>query len=602
MRAAIGAHLSAGIRKVFDKVKRDGVTGLAKGVAGKIGDGLRNAFKTGLDAASDFVRGFASSFTDAMRSIGQTALSAIRGGIETLAGTAATGGLNLLAAALLAVVGALPTVIFGFAALAPAVLLAGGAAGTLFTVIAGGIGAMTVFKLGMSGVGDALAEVSENGKASHDTLKKLTPAARTFVQAWAGLQKPLNALKRTIQGKLFAGLGKELKTLGKTGIKALTPALGDLAKRLNGFAKNAFKALGKPDFLANMKTAFAGFGGFIDRISASVGNLIGAFGKLAGGSVPFLSAIGDGLGGVIDKFAAWITSAEKSGALKTFMTDAAQAFKDIWHIGGLVVGILGEVVETLFPSSKKASDSYLGGVRNILTDIRTWLGKDENKQKIRDVIAEVEKFIKKIIDEWIPTAKGWILEIDSWIGSIDTWATKIKTLADTIKIALNPIEAIFGETTEAIGGKLDQSAASMDGKGQAIGAGVAAGIRKSSPSVIAAVKDSITDKLPAYVKKALGINSPSRVFAKLGESVGEGMALGIDRSAGKVTKAVGALTAIPSVGAVPVSVAGALAARTAVPSPSNTTEYHLHGSQATIAQLEALQHRQAITARHRRAN
>lgn len=56
------------------------------------------------------------------------------------------------------------------------------------------------------------------------------------------------------------------------------------------------------------------------------------------------------------------------------------------------------------------------------------------------------------------------------------------------------------------------------------------------------IKDKIIgfvkDKIPGPVKKVLGINSPSKLFESFGKNVDEGMALGINKHAGKVERSV----------------------------------------------------------------
>lgn len=85
------------------------------------------------------------------------------------------------------------------------------------------------------------------------------------------------------------------------------------------------------------------------------------------------------------------------------------------------------------------------------------------------------------------------------------------------------------------------------------------GIRAGAGRIIDAVRSSITNALPGYVKKALGIHSPSRVFAGLGRNVSEGMALGIRQRAGAVTKAVSSLAKIPDAATVNVGTVTAAA-------------------------------------------
>jgi uncharacterized membrane protein YphA (DoxX/SURF4 family) len=66
------------------------------------------------------------------------------------------------------------------------------------------------------------------------------------------------------------------------------------------------------------------------------------------------------------------------------------------------------------------------------------------------------------------------------------------------------------------------------------------GLRMGIDEAWEAVKASITEKidwLPAWVKERLGIASPSRVFAEIGQNIGQGMAAGINSSFGLVRAA-----------------------------------------------------------------
>lgn len=75
-------------------------------------------------------------------------------------------------------------------------------------------------------------------------------------------------------------------------------------------------------------------------------------------------------------------------------------------------------------------------------------------------------------------------------------------------------------------------------------AGIASGIAGAAGRLVTAAVNAATNALN-WVKRKLGIHSPSRVFRdQVGEMIGEGMAVGIDESASKVKKAAGRLTGI----------------------------------------------------------
>lgn len=74
--------------------------------------------------------------------------------------------------------------------------------------------------------------------------------------------------------------------------------------------------------------------------------------------------------------------------------------------------------------------------------------------------------------------------------------------------------------------------------------GIATGIAGAAVRLVTAAVNAATNALN-WVKRKLGIHSPSRVFRdQVGEMIGEGMAVGIDESASKVKKAAGRLTGI----------------------------------------------------------
>ena len=75
------------------------------------------------------------------------------------------------------------------------------------------------------------------------------------------------------------------------------------------------------------------------------------------------------------------------------------------------------------------------------------------------------------------------------------------------------------------------------------------GIKAKFDGVISRVK-ALASKLPKAVKKVLGIASPSKVFAQLGEYTGEGFAIGIERSYRQVQSAMSGLYSLQPAGAL----------------------------------------------------
>lgn len=70
--------------------------------------------------------------------------------------------------------------------------------------------------------------------------------------------------------------------------------------------------------------------------------------------------------------------------------------------------------------------------------------------------------------------------------------------------------------------------------GKNIISGLINGIKSMAGALLNMIKSTITDKLPEFVKKALGIQSPSKVFEEIGKNVGLGFIKGVQGTQDKI--------------------------------------------------------------------
>lgn len=565
--AKLGTRIKKDLEDAGDKGGKSFAQRFAKQTGKVIFAGLTGAFKLALDGIKSLANAVLPSFiqnatkgattaaTDAISSAG-TVLS------EGTAMTAATDGLNLLVGALLAVAAAAGIVLTGFTALAPVVLLVGGVLGAAFTVLAGAVGSLGVFLFALHGVSGAFGELTSKGKVSSKTLKTLAPSARSFFVELSKLIKPLKAVATFVQGKFFASLGKDVAALAKVWLPALRPMLGGLATDFNKFAQSVLKALGDKTFVKNIQAGIAGFGAFIVRIGQGLGPFIDMWGRLAAASVPFLGELGDEIAKVFEGMDNWIKSAEKSGALKSFMSEAAANLNEIWTIGGLVIGIVGDLIKTFFPQSRTASGTFLGAVTIMLANIKQWLDDPKNQQKIRDWIKSISDFVAKVTDVWIPDVVKWFSQVGGWIDKVSSWGSKISAVASAIAFVIGSlVSSVTGFVhsitfvlssavtwVEGLPGKLVGALAglpaSMFSAGADAGSGFLHGLKSSLTDILGA-GGALGSSLVQAARSALDSHSPSRKMIKLGLDTADGMRIGVQRGTGRVTKAMRAMVAPP---------------------------------------------------------
>lgn len=269
--------------------------------------------------------------------------------------------------------------------------------------------------------------------AFNDAMSKLAPNAQKFVRKLIELKERFADVKREIQNRLFAGLDQTLEKIADVWGPKLIPIFGGMADALNRMAKAIGAGLADPRFRDNIEKIGKSFEVFLGYLGDAVVDLLDAFGRIGAAASPVLEKIGWIIADIAESFAEWIEQAEKTGDLDSFMKTAAYYIQQIYDIGKLAFGILGEIVEILFPSSDKAGTSFLAGVEKSLERVKEWLGDPKNQQRIRDMFDKFEDFFDKLVNEWIPDLKQFgrdfgnivrpIMNVVSWLSRVHNFLT-----------------------------------------------------------------------------------------------------------------------------------------------------------------------------------
>lgn len=191
-----------------------------------------------------------------------------------------------------------------------------------------------------------------------------------------------------------------------------------------------------------------------------------------------------------------------------------------------VVSIITAVWRKFGPTIVKYARSSLANVLQVV-------------RGVLQVVAGVFKTISAVIrGDWSGAWDG-IKTIVS--GAKNIVVGIVKQLWNILKtvftVGAGLVKGIVTRLWDGIKTGVKNLASGMVGYGRDLISGFISGIRSMASSLISAIKSTITDKLPGFVKKALGIASPSKVFATLGRFTMEGFAKGITDNAKKPAEA-----------------------------------------------------------------
>jgi len=206
--------------------------------------------------------------------------------------------------------------------------------------------------------------------------------------------------------------------------------------------------------------------------------------------ITVVKALWKGVSAAVEWFWEWAGPFIK-GALKQWWSQ----FRATMSLIGSVVRTAWSVIKTVVGAGVKVVTTIVRGIRAVV-DI------------IRGVWSTVKSLTSAAWDAVAGVVSGAWSRISGAVSSgISRVVGYVRSFADKLKGVLN-----LSKTLYSVGGDLVQ--------------GLKNGIVDAWHWVTDKLRD-LVGSLSKAAKKALGINSPSRVFAEIGASVGEGLALGI---------------------------------------------------------------------------
>lgn len=220
----------------------------------------------------------------------------------------------------------------------------------------------------------------------------------------------------------------------------------------------------------------------------------------------------------------------------------------------IIIAIVKSIVANVIGAFTGLMNMIQGVVRLVAAIFRGDWGAawDAVKQIVKGAITFVWNFIQLgIIGKAVGLVKSGVTTIKTFFKTgFDGIKTGVKVSIEGV-VAL--VKGLPGKALSALG----NIGTKLLSAGRDLIGGFIRGITQRASGIVTTIRNTITDKIPSFVKKALGIASPSRVFMALGRYTAEGMAVGIAQGAPDVAKAAeGLVPPTPSVEAPTVAPGG----------------------------------------------
>ena len=351
-----------------------------RGVAGQFVAGFKNyavagfrlvwddprifAARTYTRAGGDAARRFSSAFGDGVKSVGGGAEKALSSSIAGGIGKGVTIGLKGLAVIGGGAVGltALGPAITGVAA---AAVQLSGALGLLPGAASAALLGAGTLKLGVLGVGDAIAASAKGTKEYDAALKNLAPSARSFVDAIVDQKKELIGLRREVQGSLFKGLGQDVRDLSGRYLPILSSKMTGVAKVFNGAARDLAGFFDTPQTAGQLERILTRDTRALRSMATTLTPITAGLLDIADVGSKFLPGLADKAAGSINNFAASVQRAAQDGSLRKYFQGGIDAVGDLTN----VVKGAGRIIGGIFSAGGAASASPLENLANGLGSV-----------------------------------------------------------------------------------------------------------------------------------------------------------------------------------------------------------------------------------------
>jgi phage-related protein len=425
--------------------------------------------------------------------------------------------------------------------------------------IAAVIGGLALNFLPLLGLGGRIATAFAPMLATIGKLAPLLRVAAGPVGIVVGLLGALIASSPELQGQLM-GL---VTTIGSS----LAPIFSTLAGAVSGLLPvitGALATLG-PVFtglLATLAPALSTVVGLISSVLAAVlplaagllGQLVPVITQLVTAVLPPVVAI---FGQIITAIAPLVV--QLVNALVPVLLDVVTAILPVVStIAGLLIPIISNlmpVVTTVFgviASVISAVMQVISGVIQVVTGVisgnwsQVWTGIQSIFAGVWNLVVSILTGAVAIVGAVIRAALANIAAVWSaaWNGLVGlvsgAWSGITGAISSGVSSAVSFVSGLPGKILSALSSLGSMLISVGSNMMQGLIQGVQAVAGRIKDAVLGPIKDSVD-----AVKGFLGIHSPSRLFIGIGEFTGQGMAIGLQNSAGLIARASDAL--IPTV-------------------------------------------------------
>lgn len=296
-------------------------------------------------------------------------------------------------------------------------------------VFAGIASSVGVAAIGFSGMSDAVKALNSGDlEKTTAALKDMDPAAQDVAKSVSRLsQGPLKDLRKSVQGRMFAGISGEIDTLSGKLMPTLTAGFGGIADSWNATFKELGRVGGSSSTGSILDRIFGNTAEGQKRANAAIEPLVKGVGTLTAAGTDILPRLGDAFASVATRFSNFITTADNNGSLAKWIDEGLTG---VTNLGNTFLN-LGKSIASITQAA--GGDGGLlklmeGGTKRLAD----FLGSAEGQQKLTAFFNDARERLR----EWLPVLGNVASVIGDVFRGFQQWGDVILPVVSKVSGAL----------------------------------------------------------------------------------------------------------------------------------------------------------------------
>lgn len=333
---------------------------------------------------------------------------------------------------------------------AAAIAPAAGAAGLLAPAILAAVSANAALKIGLSGVGDAMKEAFNptSPEKLAEAMAKLSPNARAFVKEVRSAKPAFDALKLSVQDRLFKDMASTFEQSAKVTLPIFHNALTNSAGALNLMGRNVLNTaagLGKSGALG---TALSGANQGLYNMASVPGVIVQGLVQVGAAAAPAFGRLTASAGGAFESLSEKMTAAFHSGAMTEFIENGVTVLQGLGRILADAFATVGNVMG----AASDAGTQVLAVIGEVFAELRRVTALPEVQAALKSVflaVSQIAAAIAPIIGAALQAVLPLLAAIAPVLGQLATaLGPVVATLVQALGQMLLPIvEALMPAIT-----------------------------------------------------------------------------------------------------------------------------------------------------------